>query len=172
MSANSIQKRRIRLYRCILLMRTVAVPLVSAVLGALAVAGTTYFVSQNLLIKEQRVAQAADAYADYLSYVSEKAVRLAFESKGQATNDVDIALTEIEQKLVAAKTRIGIFGSQEVVVKLGAFSDTGGDLFSEQGCIEFTFALIAMRKHLTGEMPNEMFINSMKKTVYDNTDDC
>lgn len=152
------------------LIGTVAIPLISAVLGAIVGAIAIYFVSQNLLVKEQRVLQASDAYSDYLLYVSEAVPHLDSRETSEADT---VILTESIQKLAAAKARVGIFGSQDVVFKLSEFADTDGDFIrNKDACQKFTLVLIAMRKHLTGETPDSNFIHAMKKTVYGNIKDC
>ena len=154
------------------LVKTVIIPLAAAAIGAVGVGVASYYASKNVLIDQERVEQAVDAYADYLSKVSELSVLEQGLRPNEAyADEINSRITRLLQGIAAAKSRIAMFGRSEVIVALDDFRKAGSTLYTSEGCEAFTVVVTTMRTHVSDDAPDDDLVKSIKSTVY-GRDEC
>ena len=107
-------------------------PLVGVAVGA----GLQFLFGRSLEASKQLKASKAQAYADYF-----KALALA-ATKGRSPDTLNLAAD--------SKTRICIYGSAEVVNRIGAFEEAGAIVASDEGRAAVVALLRAMRSDVGG----------------------
>ncbi|HKC64885.1 MAG TPA: hypothetical protein VKB86_14680 [Pyrinomonadaceae bacterium] len=103
-------------------------------LGIVVGAIVSFLLTRRHEYEKQKRLLVTQAYSDYLRAVAD-AAHLNLESN----------LAEIHARLADAKTRICLYGSQEVVTLLAAFEKEGGVIGNENQRHLFALLIFAMR---------------------------
>ena len=136
--------------------RGIIVNLISAMIGGIIVGGANYIVSENILIHQSRTEETVAAYADYLAKASEFFLSTS---------------SETAREVGAAKSRIAIYGSSEVIDALAEFNERKSTLETEEGCDAFTRIITTMRTHVWDDDPDANLKKNIEVAVY-GPDEC
>ena len=136
--------------------RGIIVNLISAMIGGIIVGGANYIVSENILIHQSRTEETVAAYADYLAKASEFFL---------------LPSSETASEVGAAKSRIAIYGSSEVIDALAEFNNLDSTLETKEGCEAFTRIITTMRTHVWDDDPDGNLEKNIQVTVY-GPDEC
>ena len=130
--------------------RGIIVNLISAMIGGIIVGGANYIVSENILTHQSRTEETVAAYADYLAKASEFFVLPSIEKASEVG---------------AAKSRVAIYGSSEVIAALAEFNKWKSTLATEGGCEAFTRIIMTMRTHVWDDDPDDDPDGNLKKNI-------
>jgi len=134
----------------------VIVALIS-VLGVLVSALVQYCLGRQMEARKKIIEIRTQAYLDLLNSVSE----IAGSSKHSEARNL-----EQLQKLIQARTRAILVGSNEVVLAIEKFWSEYGVLETEEACSAYTLIVSAMRKDLSGK--NSLPINLLSRALFGN----
>ena len=112
--------------------------------------------SENILTHQSRTEETVAAYADYLAKASEFFVLPSIEKASEVG---------------AAKSRIAIYGSSEVIAALAEFNKWKSTLETEGGCKAFTRIITTMRTHVWDDDPDGNLKKNIQVAVY-GPDEC